>query len=161
MGGYRFTMFVHGKELGEAVRAAAEQDRWDYGNDPYTGSIGQKSGAVEFSVKRMPRGKKITPKPFNYLEADHPSQPKPYIRSGARVLADLIEMAAYDEKACKKLSDFMDEREVERLIEVSDDKWGGVAAVPVTGSALVQEKKRLGIDGTHQKVWIVAGTAAS
>jgi hypothetical protein len=161
MGAQGFVLFVHGKDLQEAVRKAADQDRWEYGHDAYSGTIGQKSGAVEFTPKRMPRGQTVTPRPYMSIPADDPGQPQPYVRSGAMVLSDLIELGFYDEEKRKKLEALFGERETERLLSIAEDKWSqSVAAIKLSGSALAREKKRLGIDGTHQKVWLVVGSAA-
>ncbi len=170
MGSYNFDTLIHGKTLNDAFRSAAEEDRYEFGHDPYSGTIGQKNGAVLIRNVKMPRARKTG----NGYAKNHDLYHE-YLRSPESVLADLIWNASVDERLSddwwstgdrKRIE--RDRKELEKYVPRSEwprlascmSKWENPAAIELTGAALAKAKKRLHIDGTHQKVWLVLGWAA-
>lgn len=144
-------------------------DRWEYGHDAYSGTIGQKSGVVQIlTTGKMPRkgtrGNGYPPDHERYHE---------FSVSSWSVLDSLIATAelnwsdewdgklpAKAKKARKRLEQFIRPSEWRLLARHTSDKWGDPAAIQLTGTALREAKEKLGIARSHEKVWLVIGWAA-
>lgn len=156
MGAHGFWELIAGKDLQSAINLAIKEDRFNYGHDPYTGTLSQKSGAVEVKATKMPRAKKVK---YQTGYGDQRGEETRTIPAYS-VLGDLMIEAGYEGgKVVEKLCAYVPE--AERYLSIMDDKWAdNVVAVELTGTAKKAAKERMGLEGTHNRIWVAAGTAA-
>jgi len=135
MGACQFDTQRLGKTVAEAFTAAVDQAAHEYGHGGYTGTIAEKHG---YRLVTVPAG--FTADKFidALLEAANHSH------YGDSPLPKRTDASyAWRTRAAKahaKLLAVLGARELARLLELLNDKWGDCLAVEVTGKALTAAK---------------------
>ena len=157
MGAIDFERLISGKDLEEAFRTAVDADLYEFGHDPYSGDIGQKSGVFEIPTTAMPRTRTQRWTDFRGEKQSRTLPPH-------EVLAQLIRDAYWAEDtdaAVDELARYIPRSHIMKAITAAEDKWGNPIAIELTGAAKKAAKERLRINGTRKRVWLVIGSAAS
>ena len=181
MGAEAFDMILVGTSLNEAIRDAADEDLYMNGHDPYTGTIGQKSGAV--LLKQKPGAK--FPRSSTRMYDPKYSDPYPVTTTSTTKVITALWHAeefafrrsnltnpeftrwnGFDKKAIKRGEEAFDllDRIFVNLSGAAraTDKWStDVLAFEVPKKDAAEVKAKRGRKGTHDKVWAVLGLAAS
>lgn len=171
MGASDFTQTGFGRDVREAFIKARDQAAWEYGHGGYTGTLAEKS---EYVLLELPPRVNLD-RFLNWVQAAEYGEPE-WERER---LAYLEQNRAprgqgqnwRKEKARLKESIRHSERElakipaqhlslVQRAAAIWRDKWGPALAIELRGEAAVKAKKRAGLGGTRQKVFVFAGLAS-
>ena len=104
MGAEQFECSESGTTIQKAYAAAVERALYDHGHSGYTGTIAEKSGFVEFNV----------PAPIDASE-----------------FVGLVLWATYDDEKAAELTTLIGAAPAERIMAVTNDKWGPAAAVKI------------------------------
>ena len=160
MGANEFSTISAGKTIQRAYAAAVESAEYEYGHDPYNGTISTTSGTFEVvapkrtSVKALRRLITLAiHKTDEFIDFDHDHNFPSYFTAEDR---------RYRRKIATEYRNLSDERrDFVDHIAGGFEKWGSCAGIKLVGTVRQDEKIRLQIASTHQNVYLFVGMAAS
>ena len=137
MGAHSETKTIVGKSLWTAFNEAREQAEFEYGHNPYNGTIATAQGVIEVKVK------------LGRVDIDK------FIRAAFTY--------TYDQAAAEKMVPARLHADLARVAHIVDNsKWGEWVAIETKYSEAKEVKARRGLAGKHgYKVWRCFGLAAS
>lgn len=152
MGAHSFSLTARGTDVHDAYRRACDDALYESGHDSYNGTISTTSHAVEFA-----RPKGVATKTFWMIISE--AQNWSYYQ---QELDDRWSDAKQRARARKSINAIPKQhRDLIERMSSTIEKWGACVAIELPAAEARKAKASAGRQGTRDKVYAFAGTAAS
>ena len=167
MGATDFSTIALGKDAADAFRTARDEAAWESGHGGYTGTIAEKGGFVQFTLKprtnpldAIGRVSRATYARHAEQYPEHYGKPKAEDLNAMKWLRERISGVVPYESAPIWAQQRTPSDPAVYLLDTWDDKWGDAVCIEVTGQRAAKVKEQRGRKGTRDKVFLFFGMAS-